>query len=674
LLTCAGYYVGGVIAIVLRFQPSGISGIWLPHGVLLAALVLTPPRRWWIHAALLLPTHFHVVSTFQGPVPLLILFIQYAGATGQAALAAAVLRPIVRSAPRLSILSAMTALIVIGTLLVPLVGSVLVAWLFTVTGWATDFWMAWQRRSFAGMCGGVIVAPAIIDLATGGLSAARRAASRRRLEYLVLTAGLVAVLVGLLGWRRNHPDLMWLTFAPAPLLLWSAARFGPAGLGPHLLAISLLALFKARAGDSPFDGPAGPETVLALQFIAAGHLHSPDAAVRAGTAVCRRRPGPAGQRGAVSLGGRGPDRTHLSPSCRRRVHLRQRSLQPVRQAPARGADRARLLAASPGSAACRPPGVARLHHAGAPVASSEHRVLGPGGEVRWQQWTDRGFFDEHGRIIDYQSVGHDITERKRAEEAARDSEKQIRLFIQQTPAALAMFDRDMRYLSYSQRWLTDYRLGDQNLVGRSHYEVFPEIPERWKDIHRRCLAGAVETCEEAPFRRGDGSLDWIRWDVRPWHNHQHEIGGIVMLTEVITDRKQAQEEHRQLLAQRQVAEALREVDRRKDEFLAMLAHELRNPLAPICSAVEVLRLDAPSDKTVVWVGDVIARQSAQLTRLVDDLLDVSRINLGKVKLDLEQLDLGPIITQAIETIRPVLLACPPRAVGGNARRTPASPG
>jgi signal transduction histidine kinase len=186
--------------------------------------------------------------------------------------------------------------------------------------------------------------------------------------------------------------------------------------------------------------------------------------------------------------------------------------------------------------------------------------------------------------------------------------------------------------------------------------VFPEISEAWKDIHRRCLAGAVDICEESPFTRRDGSLDWIRWDVRPWHNLQHEIGGIVMLTEVITDRKRAQEEHRQLLAQTQVAQALREVDRRKDVFLAMLAHELRNPLAPICTAVEVLRRDGPADRTVAWASDVIARQSGQLTRLVDDLLDVSRITHGKAKLDLAPLDLGPIINQAVETCRPLLTA------------------
>ena len=256
------------------------------------------------------------------------------------------------------------------------------------------------------------------------------------------------------------------------------------------------------------------------------------------------------------------------------------------------------------------------------------------------EWTDRGFFDERGRIVEFQAVGHDITDRKRAEEVIKQSEEQVRHFVRHVPAAVAMFDRDMRYLIYSPRWLTDYKLGDQDLVGRSHYEVFPEIPERWKEVHRRCLAGAVEVHDDDSFVRTDGSTDWLRWEVRPWRNARNEIGGIIMFTEVITERKRAEEEHRQLVAQTRVAEALREVDRRKDEFLAMLSHELRNPLAPIAMAIEIMRLREPADDSIVWARDVIARQTAQLTRLVDDLLDVSRITLGKITLNRSALDLA----------------------------------
>ena len=186
-----------------------------------------------------------------------------------------------------------------------------------------------------------------------------------------------------------------------------------------------------------------------------------------------------------------------------------------------------------------------------PVASSEHQLSGAGGEVRWMEWTDRGFFDERGRIVEFQSVGHDITDRKRAEEVIRQSEEQVRHFVRHVPAAVAMFDRDMRYLIYSPRWLTDYHLGDQDLVGRSHYDVFPEIPEHWKEVHQRCLTGTVDLHDDDSFVRTDGSTEWLRWEIRPWRNARNEIGGIIMFTEVITERKRAEEEHRRLLAQAQ---------------------------------------------------------------------------------------------------------------------------
>src|SRR5688572_17071269 len=92
LLVCAGYFAGGALGITLRFEPGGIAGIWLPHGILVAALLTAPLRRWWLYAAALLPTHLLMVSTFQGHVPPAVMLIQYGGNVAQAVAAAAVIR------------------------------------------------------------------------------------------------------------------------------------------------------------------------------------------------------------------------------------------------------------------------------------------------------------------------------------------------------------------------------------------------------------------------------------------------------------------------------------------------------------------------------------------------------------------------------------------------------
>jgi PAS domain S-box-containing protein len=108
-----------------------------------------------------------------------------------------------------------------------------------------------------------------------------------------------------------------------------------------------------------------------------------------------------------------------------------------------------------------------------------------------------------------------------------------------------MFDPQMRYLQVSRRWRTDYGLGERELRGMSHYEIFPEVPERWKEIHRRGLAGEVLQGEDDRLDRSDGSVQWIRWEVRPWHDRTGEIAGIVIFAEEITERKRAEQDLRE---------------------------------------------------------------------------------------------------------------------------------
>lgn len=134
-----------------------------------------------------------------------------------------------------------------------------------------------------------------------------------------------------------------------------------------------------------------------------------------------------------------------------------------------------------------------------------------------------------------------ITEQDRSVITPRQDTDFFHTFLEHTPAAVAMFDNEMRYLAYSRRWLIDYGLGDRDIRGLTHYEVFPEIGDEWKNIHQRCLAGATERKEEDPFPRADGTLDWVKWEIVPWRYEDRRIGGIIMFTEVITERKEAAE-------------------------------------------------------------------------------------------------------------------------------------
>lgn len=139
----------------------------------------------------------------------------------------------------------------------------------------------------------------------------------------------------------------------------------------------------------------------------------------------------------------------------------------------------------------------------------------------------------------------DITARKQAEEKLKESEEKLRLLIEHAPAALAMFDHTMRYLAVSRRWIADFHLRASNLIGKSHYEVFPEITDELKTLHQRGLRGETLRNDGAKFERIDGSVQWVRWEMRPWYTAGGSIGGIVIFSEDITERKLAEEKLRE---------------------------------------------------------------------------------------------------------------------------------
>ncbi|MTJ11142.1 PAS domain S-box protein [Anabaena sp. UHCC 0187] len=150
-------------------------------------------------------------------------------------------------------------------------------------------------------------------------------------------------------------------------------------------------------------------------------------------------------------------------------------------------------------------------------------------------------------ILYTSTIMRDISERKLAEIALQEREKQLELFAKYAPAGIAMLDRNMHYVIASQRWINDYQLESiASIIGKSHYQIFPEITDRWRQIHQRCLAGAIEKCEEDLFVRKDGVNQWLRWEVRPWYNNNNEICGIIIFSEDITQGKQIEIELQQL--------------------------------------------------------------------------------------------------------------------------------
>ena len=172
--------------------------------------------------------------------------------------------------------------------------------------------------------------------------------------------------------------------------------------------------------------------------------------------------------------------------------------------------------------------------------SFECRILRVDGEWRWIWAAGRHLLDASDAPRRMAGVVQDITERKLVEQALRESEERLRVFIEHAPVQLAMFDRDMRYLVASRRWRDAYAPGVQEIIGRSHYEILPWCHENWKAAHRRGLAGETVRVDEDRYEIADGSVRWGRWEVLPWRGADGQVGGIVIFAEDITARKNAE--------------------------------------------------------------------------------------------------------------------------------------
>jgi PAS domain S-box-containing protein len=259
--------------------------------------------------------------------------------------------------------------------------------------------------------------------------------------------------------------------------------------------------------------------------------------------------------------------------------------------------------------------------------------------------------DESGAVTGAVGIGADITTLRAAEEALRASEQRFARFMQHLPGLAWIKDLEGRYVYVNDAAEAAFRVLRKELYGKTDFDVFPpETAAQFRANDQRAIVSgagiqAVEVLEQA-----DGIAHCSLVSKFPIPGREGVpalIGGMAI---DITERLQAEE------ALRESERTLKEADRRKDEFLATLAHELRNPLAPIASAVELLRLLVSPHSEAQAVREIIERQLQHLTRLVDDLLDVSRVSRGKITLHVRRIDLASVIAQAVETSRPLFEA------------------
>ena len=272
----------------------------------------------------------------------------------------------------------------------------------------------------------------------------------------------------------------------------------------------------------------------------------------------------------------------------------------------------------------------------------EYRLRHKDGRYLWFESISTAIEDEEGKVVSLRSSTRNIQIRKEQEAIINNQRSRLESFVLATPAPVAMFDTEMKYLAYSSQWLKTYGLEGRDIIGVSHYEIFPEIGDDWKKIHSECLQGKTHRKDEDRFEREDGSIQWIKWEVRPWYNRKGDIGGVIMLTDDVTKIKEQEIELREAKEKAEIA------SQAKANFLSVMSHEIRTPLNAVIGMSHLLMQEDPREDQLHGLK-LIRFSGENLLSLVNDILDYNKIEAGKIDLENIEFSLEELVNNIKHT-------------------------
>ncbi|MBW4593109.1 MAG: PAS domain S-box protein [Brasilonema angustatum HA4187-MV1] len=288
--------------------------------------------------------------------------------------------------------------------------------------------------------------------------------------------------------------------------------------------------------------------------------------------------------------------------------------------------------------------------------SMEFRFFTPQGGTHWVQANGAAICSQLGEIIGYVGTAQDITARKHAEEALQNALQKLNFHVENSPLGVIEWDSDLRIIRWSQSAENIFGWTAPEILGKQMNEwqfIYPEDATAVSDVVRRILSGdeAQTVCCNRNYAK-DGSVVYCEWYNSTLTDESGNLVSVLSLIMDVSERVRLASERDRILQLEQVARSEAErANRVKDEFLAVLSHELRSPLNPILGWSKILKTRKLDANKTTQALEIIERNAQAQAQLIEDLLDVSRILQGKLKLNVSAIDLTTVIYAALETVR-----------------------
>jgi len=639
----AGYAAAYLYAYSVTLQGRTAAPVWAPDAVLFCALFLFARRSWWIFLLLAVPIRLALTTPSVVPAP--VQLFDLANHALKAVVAVSVLQ---RWKPGGSFLSSSRDFARFGAVAVVAVPalSAFVGVGIRQSG-GSEYWRLWMQWFLGDALANLVLTPLILSFDSSMPSRAAALSSwRRRAEGGLLLAGLlVSGALAFRGRGMSLPTEALLLCIPFPFLLWSALRFGVRGTSA---ALSLLALSGTWA-VSRSPGPSLPGQLQASVFSLQLFLLVTGSSLLFLAVVLEER------RAMEENLGRTKARLARAEAASMvmaiHVAIDGRFLRvPRKLAALLGASRKELLQRTvlelthPEDRAAELAENRRLLSGEIASFQLEKRKIRSDGTPVWVYLSRSVVRDSEGKPIHFLDYLTDIGDLKRAEQAVRQSENDLRLFAEHSPAAVAVLDHELRFVMASRRFREDFQRDDRPIVGRRFDEALVGFPSRWPDALRRSLQGDSESSEEDTFTKPDGATETLRWEIVPGPRVEGKPAAAFLFAELTTERKRGEralEEVRRELAHLMRVSIL-------GELSGALAHELAQPLAAILANAQA----AQSYLTRGPAG--IAEVASILEDIVSDDLRAGEVIRSLRKLlrkgepEFREIDINDLVREALD--------------------------